>query len=86
MRKSEIMKKEIFILGDSISIHYTPYLRKYLGTGWEIVRAEAITKPEGYPLRVEGGRFKLRVPGRGMDIVDIRFKEKQLHLKDNNNI
>ena len=46
MRKSEIMKKEIFILGDSISIHYTPYLRKYLGTGWEIVRKGDIPAPE----------------------------------------
>ena len=40
------MKKEIFVLGDSISIHYTPYLRKFLGPGWKIVRKGDIPAPE----------------------------------------
>ena len=40
------MKKELFVLGDSISIHYTPYLRKYLGTEWDIRRKGDIPAPE----------------------------------------
>ncbi len=40
------MEKEIFILGDSISIHYTPFLRSFLGPEWKVVRKGDIPAPE----------------------------------------
>jgi lysophospholipase L1-like esterase len=40
------MKKELFILGDSISIHYTPILRSFLGPEWKIIRKGDIPAPE----------------------------------------
>lgn len=33
-----------------------------------------VTKPKGYEWRLAGNSFKLRVPGRGMDIVEIEYK------------
>lgn len=32
------MKKTLFILGDSISIAYTPFLKQYLGKSWQVTR------------------------------------------------
>lgn len=32
------MKKTLFVLGDSISIDYTPYLKAYLGGDWQVSR------------------------------------------------
>lgn len=40
------MKKQLFILGDSISIDYTPVLREYLGSEWEVLRKGDIPAPE----------------------------------------
>jgi hypothetical protein len=50
------------------------YVLPWVDIRREIVEIKALTKPPGYPIRVEGSRFKLRVPGRGMDVVEIKFK------------
>lgn len=52
------------------------YAMPWIDTGREITGIDAITKPQGYPIRVEGSKFKLRVPGRGMDVIEIQFKEE----------
>jgi len=49
------------------------YVLPKVHTGRAIRRAEAITKAEGYKVRVEGDTFRLRVPGRGMDVVEVEF-------------
>lgn len=48
MRSQEklLMTNELFILGDSISIHYTPYLRAFLSPEWKVVRKGEIAAPE----------------------------------------
>ncbi len=50
------------------------YILPWIETNRKIKRIDIITKPKGYPVRVEGSKFKVRVPGRGMDIVEIEFE------------
>ncbi len=40
------MTNELFILGDSISIHYTPYLRSFLSPDWKVMRKGDIAAPD----------------------------------------
>lgn len=39
------MRKSLFILGDSISVHYTPWLSKFLGSDWNVSRKGDIPAP-----------------------------------------
>lgn len=51
------MRKTLFILGDSISIDYTPFLREFLGEEWWITRKGDLPAPEieGEPDPMNGG-------------------------------
>jgi hypothetical protein len=42
--------------------------------GRSIKSLSFLTKPKGYEPRLSGNSFKLRVPGRGMDIVEIEYE------------
>ena len=39
-------RKQLFVLGDSISIDYTPYIRQYLNSDWNVTRKGDIPAPE----------------------------------------
>lgn len=39
-------RKQLFVLGDSISIDYTPYVRQYLNSDWNVTRKGDIPAPE----------------------------------------
>ena len=41
-----MIEKKLFILGDSISIDYTPFIRKYLGNKWGVLRKGDLPAPE----------------------------------------
>ncbi len=49
------------------------YKLPVIETGKQIKGIKAITKPEGYPLRPNGSTFRIRVPGRGMDVIEIQI-------------
>lgn len=40
------MTNELFILGDSISIHYTPFLRSFMYPEWKVMRKGDIAAPD----------------------------------------
>lgn len=50
------------------------YVLPEIHTNRKIKRAIAISKPIGYIVRFKDDVFKIRVPGRGMDIVEVEFE------------
>ncbi len=49
------------------------YTLPVIQTKRDIKSVKIITKPEGYPLKYDSNSFKVRVPGRGIDIAYIEY-------------
>lgn len=50
------------------------YCLPVVETKRDIKSIKIITKPEGYPLKYDKNHFKIRVPGRGVDIAYVEYE------------
>lgn len=76
---SESCNVEEIIIGENSSRFLVEneeyyYVLPKIHTGRAIKKVNALTKPRGYVVRVEKDTFKLRVPGRGMDVIEVEFE------------
>ena len=50
------------------------YCLPVVETNRNIEKIKIITKPDGYPLKYDKNHFKVRVPGRGVDIAYVEYE------------